>query len=308
MRVIFTGSGEFGLPTLSALLQAGHEIAAVYTQPSRPAGRGRKLTPTPVGEFAAAKSLAVVETPDINSEKLPPADVMVVIAFGQKLVEGIVNGPRLGSVNLHASILPKYRGAAPINWAIVRGETETGNSIIRMAQKMDGGAILAQSRVSIGETETAGELHDRLAKDGAGLMVKTLEELEAGRIKELPQDETKATIAPKLSREAAKIDWNSSAAEISRRIRGFYPWPGCRVRLVDAQGKECARLTLVRASVVESEGPRWHLGEITIYGDVACGSGGVRMIELQPDGKRVMGLADFQRGHSWMPGMRLESV
>ncbi len=198
MRIIFTGSGEFGLPTLSALLQAGHEIAAVYTQPSRPAGRGRKLTPTPVGEYAAGKSLAVVETADINSEKLPPADVMVVIAFGQKLAEGIVNDPRLGSVNLHASILPKYRGAAPINWAIVRGETETGNSIIRMAQKMDAGMILAQSRISIGETETAGELHDRLAKDGAGLMVKTLGELEAEKIKELPQDEAKATIAPKL--------------------------------------------------------------------------------------------------------------
>jgi methionyl-tRNA formyltransferase len=308
MRIIFTGSGEFGLPSLAALVRQGYEIAAVFTQKSRPAGRGRKLTPTPVGEFAAKNTLPFIETENLNAEKLPPADVMVVIAFGQKLGEATVNSPRLGSVNLHASLLPKYRGAAPINWAIVRGESETGNSIIRMAQKMDAGAILAQCRLKIGETETAGELHDRLATGGAELMAKTLEDLEAGRAREAPQDDSKATLAPKLSRESARIDWNAPAGEVGRKIRGFYPWPGCRVRLVDAAGTEASRLTLVRASPVHGEGSRWQAGEISLSGDVSCGDGALEMLELQPDGKRVMSLTDYRRGHSWMPGMRLESV
>jgi methionyl-tRNA formyltransferase len=308
MRIIFTGSGEFGVPTLAGLRRQGHEIVAVYTQKSRPAGRGRKLTPTPVGEFASQNSIRVIETENLNAENLPAADVMVVIAFGQKLGEAAVKSPRLGSVNLHASILPKYRGAAPINWAIVRGETETGNSIIRMAQKMDAGAILAQSRIAIGEIETAGELHDRLALDGAGLMAKTLEELEAGKISEVAQDDSRATLAPKLSRESARIDWNLSAIEIARRIRGFYPWPGCRVKMVDATGEELGRMTLVRARACEGEGDRWQTGEITIFGDVACGEGAVQILEVQPDGKRVMSLEEFRRGHGWMPGMRLESV
>jgi methionyl-tRNA formyltransferase len=231
-----------------------------------------------------------------------------VIAFGQKLSEATVNRPRLGSVNLHASILPKFRGAAPINWAIIRGETETGNSVIRMAQKMDAGAVLGQSRISIGETETAGELHDLLAGDGAQLMLRVLDELELGQAKEVAQDEAKATLAPKLSRELAVIDWNVGAEEVARKIRGMFPWPGCRARLLDAVGAERARLTLARAGVAQGDGPRWAAGEITIVGDVACGQGAVRVLEIQPDGKRVMSLTEYQRGHSWMPGMRLESV
>ena len=168
MRIIFTGSGEFGIPTLRALLDAGHKIFP-YTQPDRPAGRGRNLTPTPIAQFAEERGLHAVAHGQSECRALPAADLMIVIAFGQKIAPEMVNQPRLGSVNLHASLLPKFRGAAPINWAILNGEAVTGNSVIRLAEKMDAGAILAQSRISIGEIETAGELHDRLAIDGVGI-------------------------------------------------------------------------------------------------------------------------------------------
>jgi methionyl-tRNA formyltransferase len=306
MRIIFTASGEFGIPTLAALIDAGHEIFP-YTQPDRPAGRGRKLTPTPIAQFAESRNLSAIRTADFNSEKLPPADLMIVIAFGQKIAPAAVAHATLGAVNLHASILPRYRGAAPINWAILRGETETGNSIIRLAQKMDAGAILAQSKILIAETETAGELHDRLAADGAKLMLQVIEDLRAGRAHELPQDDSAATLAPKLTRDSARIDWTRPADEIARKIRGLYPWPGCRITLLDAAGGNLATMTLVRAKPAADEGPRWRPGEIAIDGCIACGSGALEILELQPDGKRPMTLADFRRGNHWMPGMRLES-
>lgn len=308
MRILFTGSGEFGVPTLVALLAAQHEIAAVYTQPDRPAGRGRKLAPTPIAQFALDHALPLIRTPDLNSEPLPPADLMIVIAFGQKLSPETVNHPRLGSVNLHASLLPRFRGAAPINWAILRGETQTGNSVIRVARKMDAGDILAQSTLPIGELETAGELHDRLAADGAHLMLQTMKDLQADRVTETVQDDGRATLAPKLSRRSAVIDWTSSAREISRKIRGLYPWPSCRVRLLDAAGGECAKFTLVRARAADDEGPRWRPGEITTAGAVACSEQAVEIIEIQPDGKRPMPLSDYRRGNPWMPAMRLESI
>ena len=207
MRIIFTGSGEFGGPTLRAILRGGHDIVTVVSQPDRPAGRGRDLTTTPISSIALEAGLPLVRTGDINAEKLPPADVMVVIAFGQKIADPIVNHPRLGSVNLHASRLPLYRGAAPINWAIIDGEEITGNSIIRLAQKMDAGAVLGQSSLVIGSTETAGELHDRLAEDGVALVLRVLSELEAGNAVETPQDESRPLSRPKLSRATGRLDF-----------------------------------------------------------------------------------------------------
>jgi methionyl-tRNA formyltransferase len=307
MRIIFTGSGEFGIPTLAALFDAGHKIFP-YTQPDRPAGRGRKLMPTPIAQFVRERGLEAKRTANLNAESLPAADLMIVIAFGQKIDSAVVKQPRFGSVNLHASVLPKFRGAAPINWAILSGETETGNSVIRLAPKMDAGAILAQSRIPIGEVETAGELHERLANDGVGLMMQAIKDLEAGCVKEMAQDERLATIAPKLTRQSAMIDWTLPASEIARKIRGLYPWPGCRVRLLDAAGSEGARVTLVRARAGEDEGPRWHPGEIAGDGLIACGKQAVEILEIQPDGKRPMTLAEFRRGNSWMPGMKLESI
>ncbi len=308
LRIIFAGSGEFGLPVLRALLRSDDEVVQVVSQPDRPAGRGRGLSPTPIAEAALAAGLPLLRTADVNRESLPDADVLLVIAFGQKIGEAVVTRPRLGSINLHASCLPRYRGAAPINWAIVNGETVSGNSVIRLANRMDAGAILAQSQVPIGETETAGELHDRLALDGAPLVRRVLDELAAVTAIETPQDESQATQAPKISRSLARLDFTAPADEIARRIRGLYPWPGCRVRLCDAAGTELAQLRLVRARPCCDEGPRWHSGEVQTDGAVQAGDRAVEILELQPDGRKPMPLADYRRGHSWQPGMRLESV
>jgi methionyl-tRNA formyltransferase len=210
-------------------------------------------------------------------------------------------------VNLHASRLPKLRGAAPINWAILRGETTTGNSIIRLAQKMDAGAVLAQSEVRIGELETAGELHDRLAEDGGALLLGVLDALAAGKAVETPQDESAATVAPKLNREAARLDWGQSAADIARRIRGLHPWPGCHVRLLNEAGVEQRRLTLVRARDLTSDSA--NPGIISSTGLVGAGdSKSVEILEVQPEGKRPMPLGAYRNGHPWQPGWRLESV
>jgi len=309
LRVIFAGSGEFGLPTLDALRSLGHELVLVVSQPDRPAGRGKQLTPTPVAHRAADSSLPLLRTDDINCEELPDADVMIVIAFGQKISDATVNRPRLGSINLHASRLPRYRGAAPINWAILRGETVTGNSVIRLAQRMDAGAVLGQSELPIGELETAGELHDRLAADGASIVPRVLEELADGRANEIEQDESLATAAPKLSRNDAVLDWTRPADELARRIRGLYPWPGCRVKLCDAAGDELGRIRLVRARISdETEGSRWSPGEIMTTGLVQTGGGSLEVVECQPEGKRPMPLADYRRGHRWHAGLRLASI
>jgi methionyl-tRNA formyltransferase len=306
-KIIFAGSGAFGIPTLRALIAAGHQVVQVYSQPDQPAGRGKKLTPTPISSLSLELSMPLIRTVDINAESPPPADVMVVIAFGQKIGPSIVNHPRLGSVNLHSSRLPKYRGAAPINWAILKGDLITGNSIIRLAEKMDAGNILAQSELSIGEDETAGELHDRLADDGAPLMLRVIDQLQAGIEIETVQDHALATMAPKLSRQTATIDWTKPAAVIVRQINGLSPWPGCRVRLMDSE-KEIARITLVRAKPIltQSSGKP---GTIQSDGTVAGGDGFcLAVLEVQPEGKRPMKLADFQNGRPWHAGMHLEPI
>jgi methionyl-tRNA formyltransferase len=305
MKLIFAGSGEFGLPTLEALLAGGHEIALLVSQPDRPAGRGRVLTPTPIAKLALDRRLPLLRTADINRESLPPADLMVVIAFGQKLAEHQVHHARLGSINLHGSRLPKYRGAAPINAAIIGGETITGNSIIRVAPRMDAGAVLAQSSIPIGTLETAGELHDRLAQDGAPLMLDLLRRFDDGTVVEMPQDETQVSLAKKMSRQSAHIDWTAPAEQIARQIRGMYPWPGCHVRLIEESGREVSRATLVRARAADESGPP---GTILPSAHVAAGVGAVEIVELQPEGKRPMPLAAFRNGHHFAAGMRLESM
>jgi methionyl-tRNA formyltransferase len=307
LQIIFAGSGEFGLPTLQRLIADGHRIVHIFTQPDRPAGRGRKLTATPIGAFARGAGLAVTATGNINTEPPIAADVMVVIAFAQKVGEEAIHRPRLGSINLHASLLPKYRGAAPIHRAILGGESITGNSVIRLAQKMDAGAILGQSRLEIGELETTGELHDRLAADGATLVAQVLNDLAMGRAVQTPQDESQATLAPKLSRQDAMIDFAQPAAVVARTIRGLYPWPGCRVKLVDPAGGDVATVTLATARVHMGAGgvP----GVIDSTGKIGTGDGGaVEIVALQPEGKRPMSLSDFRNGRRWETGMKLVAV
>jgi len=213
-----------------------------------------------------------------------------------------VTHARLGAVNLHSSRLPKYRGAAPINWAVLNGDAISGNSIIRLAEKMDAGAVLAQSELTIGESETAGELHDRLSQDGVALMLSTLQSLADGTAVETPQDHSQATIAPKLSRESAVIDWSQPPLMIARKINGLSPWPGCRVRLVDASNTEIARLTLLRARPLAPS--RGHEGKImanTIDGQV-------EILDVQPEGKRPMSLSAYQNGYPWEDGLTVQSI
>ena len=309
LQIIFAGAGEFGLPSLKALLERGHSIVQVISQPDRPAGRGRKLTPTPIAQFAIEQNLPLNRTENINAETLPAGDLLVVIAFGQKIAEHVVHHARLGAVNLHSSRLPKFRGAAPINAAILAGETVSGNSVIRLAQKMDAGAIVGQSSLPVGELETAGELHDRLAVDGANLLLDVVEQLSNGTATETRQDESQATLAKKLSRESTGIDWSKAATEIAVQIRGLYPWPGCRVQLMDNE-KVVDRITLVRARSGRAEGPpcRRAPGAIMLDGKVATGDGMLEIIEIQPEGKRPMPLAAYRNGHRWETGMRLESI
>jgi methionyl-tRNA formyltransferase len=311
LKLIFAGSGEFGLPTLRALRSAGHDIRLVVSQPDRPSGRGRRLTPTPISQFAIKECLELLRTPDINSADLPAADLLVVIAFGQKIAEHVANAPRLGSINLHGSRLPRHRGAAPVHAAILAGDEITGNSVIRLADRMDAGAILGMSELPIHPTETAGELHDRLAEDGKHLVLRVLQELAEGRSVELEQDHSRATLARKLSRNSAVLDFSQPSTVVARTIRGLAPWPGCRVRLLDPAGNDRGTLTLHRAAAETDDSSATCAaspGTVLDDGTVSCGEGAIRVLELQPEGGRRLTLPEYRNGHPWARGMRLESV
>ncbi|MBL8757990.1 MAG: methionyl-tRNA formyltransferase, partial [Phycisphaerae bacterium] len=241
MRIVFFGSGEFGLPTLAALAR-GHEVTGVVSQPDRPAGRGGALTPTPIATWAKVnlpgvplvRSERVSAGEDLARVRALPADAWVVIAFGQKLSAGLLEGKR--AVNLHASLLPRWRGAAPINAAVMAGDAETGNSVITLAERMDAGLVLAQSRRAIEPSVTAGELHDLLSADGPALVLGVLADLGGAIARGAVQDESRATRAPKLSRADAWVDWGRPAREVRARIHGLTPWPGVSVTIGGAGG------------------------------------------------------------------------
>lgn len=296
LKLLFAGSGAFGLPTLKRLAEA-HEVVRVYTQPDKPAGRGKKLQPTPIAQWATAAGLDVVRTPKFNDEPLPEADALVVIAFGQKISQAQANAPRLGAMNLHASRLPRYRGAAPIHHALLNGETVVGNSVIRLAERMDAGAILGQSELPVDEAETTGELHDRLAADGPDLVMKVLDQLAAGTAIEEQQDEAQATAAGKLSREDATLDFTNPAIALADQINAFSPWPGCRI---DVAGKV---VTLLRATHELGDAEP---GTIDADGLIGTADGRLRILELQPSGKKPMPLKSYRNGRPWNAGMRVQ--
>jgi methionyl-tRNA formyltransferase len=301
MRVFFLGSSEFGLPTLRRLWSE-LEVVGVGSQPPRPRGRNRKVTPTPIASWAADADIPLIESGDINADAalvdaLHP-DVLVVIAFGQKLSEEFI-GDRL-AINLHASLLPRWRGAAPINWAIMAGDAETGNSVITLADRMDAGEVLAQESTPIGPLETAGELHDRLAASGPDLIMAVLGDHERGCLMPRPQDASAVTKAAKLSRANAKLDFSRAAAEVAARIRGLSPWPGCHVKL---DGVDCK---LLRAEASAEGSAR--LGEVGRDGLIGVRQGSVRILELQPAGGRSMDWQSFIVGHPVEDGSQCEAV
>jgi methionyl-tRNA formyltransferase len=254
MKIVFLGSGAFGIPSLEALKASRHEILHVISQPDRPAGRGNKLTPTSVSAWAAERGVRLTRTENANGAEVMGLlrelaggglACLVVIAFGQKLSDELLKVAPHGGINLHSSLLPKYRGAAPINWAVINNDAEAGVSVIEVTSVMDAGAILATAATPVGESETAGELHDRLALLGAPLLPRVLDALEAGAVVRVGQDKALATRAPKLSREMAWVDFSHPAAAVSARIRGLSPWPGVQVELIDAAGMSRGVVTVV---------------------------------------------------------------
>ena len=296
------GTPDFAVPTLARLLDDGHDVAAVFTQPDKPAGRGNRLQAPPVKSLAVERGIEVFQPSKIkNNEEVRAAferiaaDACVVAAYGRILPPWMLGLPRLGCINVHASLLPKYRGAAPINWAIARGERETGITIMQMDAGLDTGAMLARRAVEIGSDETAPELSARLARVGAELLSETLPRIERGEARHFPQNDSEATYAPILKREDGLIDWRLTAREIADRIRGFQPWPGTYTIF------RGARLIIWRAAVSQEE-----IGEAdpaTIVSvdksgfTIACsGATFLRVEELQIEGKRRTSARDFLNG------------
>ncbi len=307
MRLIYFGSGSFGEPTLRALHDAPeHEVALVVSQPARPAGRKRVLTPTPIGQAAAALGLPL-ETPEDPHEpafiarlRQIDADAFLVIAYGHKLKPELLDDTL--AINLHASLLPKYRGAAPINWAMIHGDRETGLSVITLAQRMDAGDILARVATGIDPAETAGELHDRLAVMGPDLVLKVLRDEETGRIAPVEQDETRASSARKLSKADGTVRFDQPAEMVRARVHGLTPWPGCAVKIGEHTVK------LIRVRVTERNEVDAPPGTIRPDGTIACQPGAIEIVEIQPPGGRIMSMESFRNGHRCEPGMVLEPV
>lgn len=311
MKLIFLGSGEFGLPTLMRFHER-HQVVAVVSQPDKPAGRHRKLTPTPIAAWAEQAKLKVAKTDNVNTPEFVEemrrlgADAAVVIAFGQKLGEPLIAALGRLAVNLHASLLPKYRGAAPINWAIIHGDHETGVSVIALSQRMDAGMIYAQASTPINPHETAGELHDRLAALGPAQVEKVLEEFERGTLKGRAQDEAHATKAPKLSKADAHVSFEATADQVRRRIHGLTPWPGVHVKWQRTSDGHVQDLAILRA---EAEHDLLHdapLGTVLEEQRVAVRDGAVHLLEVQIAGGRAMSAEEFARGHKLAPGDTLK--
>ena len=315
MNLVYLGSGEFGVPCLDALKASGHHLCLVVTQPANPAGRGRRPQPTPVAQWAGAHGVPCAETENVNSREAMQRiaacrpEVIVVIAFGQKIGQEVVALPPKGAINVHASLLPKYRGAAPINWAILRGETHTGNSIITLADKIDAGDILAQVRAEIGPQETAGELHDRLARLAAPLLMETLAALAAGAAAYTKQNGAEATFAPKLRKTDGFLDFHELADVLARKIRGFWPWPGAAACYVSGQTQKSTRVILASAEVVtDSPATPLPAGTFDSERNVVCGAGKLRIGKIKPAGSGLMTFHAFINGWHVQPGDRLTRV
>jgi methionyl-tRNA formyltransferase len=305
------GTPEAAVPTLERTLREGHQVEAVFTQPDRPVGRHQELTPPPVKQVAEQLGLRIYQPAKIKTdqvrtlfETLSP-DVAVVVAYGRILPPWLLEMPRRGCINVHFSLLPKYRGAAPVNWAIARGETETGVTTMFMDPGLDTGPVLLQQRCRIGPDETALELLERLALIGAQLLTETLEKLEREEITPRPQDDWQASLAPLLKREDGYIDWQLTATEIRNRIRGFQPWPGAWTSL------KGHRLILWRASVLpEATDPNSSPGTISQLAKdrlvVTCGKdSSLQLEELQLEGKRRLNVRDFLNGNRLEIGIQL---
>lgn len=308
IRTVFMGTPEFALATLEGLLDFGLNLVGIYTQPDRPSGRGNKLTPPPVKVLAESRGLAVFQplklrAPEVVAElqSLAP-DLIVVVAYGQILPKSVLEIPRYGCINVHASLLPAYRGAAPINKAIIDGQTETGITTMLMDVGLDTGDMLVKKALSIGPCETAGQLHDRLALLGRATMEETLRQLCAGTLHPEKQDDALSCYAPMLKKEDGRIDWGRSAAEIHNQVRGLDPWPGAYTGL-DGEVLKIAET----APEAGTGGPGTVVSADSSGVRVACADGILRIGALQLPGKKRLPAGEFLRGRPIPAGTRLES-
>ncbi|HNU79250.1 MAG TPA: methionyl-tRNA formyltransferase, partial [Bacillota bacterium] len=301
MRIVFMGTPDFAVPCLRELIAHKHEIAAVVTQPDRPKGRGNKLAESAVKIFARESGIAIFQPEKIKTGEfvqilrdLAP-EAIIVVAFGQILSQEILDIPPLGCINVHASLLPKYRGAAPINWCIINGDKTTGVTAMYMDKGMDTGDIILKKEIEIGEDENAGELHDRLSELGASVLSETIELLIEGKIERTPQNNEEATYAPIMTKELGRIDWSRDAKDIRNLIRGTYPWPGA---FSSYNGK---MFKILRAQALEDNTGSRNFGYIgSVRKDsivVSCGSGSLKILELQFENEKPMSVEAYLRGH-----------
>ncbi len=308
LRVVFMGTPEFSVPTLRALAEAGHDMAAVYTQPPRAAGRrGLEATPSPVQREAERLGIAVRSPLSLKGPAEQDAfaaleaDVAVVVAYGLILPRPVLEAPRLGCLNGHASLLPRWRGAAPIQRAIMAGDRQTGMMVMKMEEGLDTGPVALVEKVAIDADMTAGDLHDRLMAVGAALMAEALARLEKDGLAYSPQSADGVTYARKIDKSEARIDWNRPAAEVHNAIRGLSPFPGawCEVPI----GGRLERLKLLRSTLAEGDGAPGGILDDRLT--IACETGAVRLVEVQRAGARPVAAQDFLRGAKIEKGMRL---
>jgi len=306
MRIIFIGTGEIGVPTLRALLNSEHEVIAVVTQPDKPVGRDQRIEPPPIKTALIGRARppgapifqpARIKDPQaIEQIRSRTPDAIVVVAYGQILPHDVLEIPRLACLNVHASLLPRWRGAAPLQAAIAAGDFETGITVMYMDEGLDTGDILLQRNVEILPNDTGGSLHDRLAQIAPEALLESLRLIAAGSAPRIRQDNARATYAPKLKREHGQIDWSESAAAIERKIRAYNPWPGAFMKVGDQN------LKIFSASVVDLTGQPGEILRRDKALIVAAGKGALCLAEVQLEGKRRMSGAEFLRGHGALPG------
>lgn len=311
-RIVFLGTGSFAVPSFQRLLDLGYNVVLLVTQPERPQGRKQEIVPHPIRVLAEERGVPVFQPQDVNAPEairhiaaIEP-DLFVLAAYGQILSADLLAVPRIGSLNIHASLLPYYRGAAPVNWAIYNGETETGVTIIEMSPKVDAGGILLQRRVRIGEEETAGELLERLSLVAADMIPEAVDGYVTGRLRPVPQPPGRYPKAPKLRKEHGRLDWRRTAEEIVRHVRAMNPWPGCFTWVYRRSGKPF-KLLVWRARVAdrESTGEPGRIAQTDPSLLVETGRGLVELLEVQPESKRRLTAADFVRGYRLQVGDRL---
>ncbi len=302
MRILFMGTPAFAVASLRALVEAGHDLCAVFSQPDRPVGRHQNTyQPTPVKEYALTQDIPVYQPAKLRDgtalallRDLAP-ELIVVAAYGRILPDDILALPPKGCINVHSSLLPKFRGAAPINWAILAGERETGVTVMDMAHDLDAGDIILQEATPIGPDETAAELYDRLALLGGARVVRAVEQIAAGEAQRRPQDHDKATLAPMLSKELSPMDWARPAQALHDQVRGLLPWP-CAVTELDGVRCKVLKTALTGERTAKAPGAVIQADKHALK--LACGDGGVLEIkELQPDGKKPMSATAFLQGH-----------